>query len=386
MRERHLHYRFSGIFFFMYFGLGSLLPLLSVYYESIGFNGLEIGALSSLRSVMAVIAPPLWGMLSDHGGRHKYFFSVTLIMSMLVGIIMPFTQSFLIFALIFAVFNLFQVGINPMGDSLTLYTPIPFGKIRKFGAYGFAIASLFTAYMADLFSIYAIFVFFVLASGLAFLLVRPLDISTQKTSHQLFPELKLLIKDKGFLVFLLYTLLIGSAVVNQNTFFGLLFRSYGANNTLIGLAFFLFAISEAPFIQLAGKMIRRFGLFNVLLFTTALSILRWSIYAFVPSIALILILFFLQGLTFGVFFAAAVHFIKVTVSPKIRSTAITLYSSMSLGIGGVIGSFIGGYLYDSFNIQAVYIFLSLTAFLALLVLIVMKWGIYGNHLDDRHSD
>lgn len=386
MRERHLHYRFSSIFFFMYFGLGSLLPLLSVYYEHIGFSGLQIGALSSIRSVMAAIAPPLWGMLSDHGGRHKYFFSLTLLMSVAIGIIMPFTQSFILFAFIFALFNLFQVGINPMGDSLTLYTPIPFGKIRKFGAYGFAIASLFTAYMADIFNIYAIFVCFALASGVAFLLVRPLDITTHKTSHHLFPELKLLIKNKGFLVFLFYVLLIGIALVNQNTFFSLLFRSYGASNTLVGLGFFLFAISEAPFIQLAGKMIRRFGLFNILIFTTALSILRWGIYAFVPSIPLILLLFFLQGLTFGVFFAAAIHFIKVTVNPQIRSTAITLYSSMSLGVGGVIGSFIGGYLYDQFNIQTVYIFLTATALLALIVLVFMKWGIYGNSLDHHPTE
>jgi MFS family permease len=61
-----------GSQYFLYFGvLGIFLPYFNLYCYHLGFSGLQIGVLSSLRSAALVVFPLIWGILADRLNLRK---------------------------------------------------------------------------------------------------------------------------------------------------------------------------------------------------------------------------------------------------------------------------------------------------------------------------
>lgn len=365
-------FHLNSLFFLGYLGIGSLLPLLSVYLEDIGFTGVQIGSIYSVRSVITIFIPPIWGLLSDRFHNHKQLLLLSYVLSLGATFLLPLADSFIHFVFAYAFFSLFQSASAPLSDSIALHSTIPFGSIRKWGSYGFGIAALVTGYAAKVFDISFIFVAFGISTIAAIGAAYRVKVQVEPSKHNIKEEIPLLFKDKKFLVFLLYCFLVGGTLICHNTFFGIYYKILGGNVAWIGLAFFLFVISEVPFISVTSRLIDRFGIFNVMIFSAAAGAFRWFFYYSMPSIFFILLLFPLQGLFFGTFITATAEYIKRTVNPSIRATAITTYAAVFLGIGGVFGNYIGGYIYDYINIQSVYGFFGLTCLVGLFVMLYLK--------------
>ncbi|HPA15188.1 MAG TPA: MFS transporter, partial [Desulfobacterales bacterium] len=52
--------------YFLYFGvLGIFIPYFNLYCYHLGFNGFQIGILSSIRSFALVLFPLFWGIMAD---------------------------------------------------------------------------------------------------------------------------------------------------------------------------------------------------------------------------------------------------------------------------------------------------------------------------------
>lgn len=297
---------------------------------------------------------------------------LSFVLSLGATFLLPLADSFIHFVFAYAFFSLFQTASAPLSDGIALQSEIPFGNIRKWGSYGFGIAALTTGYAARVFDISFIFVAFGISTIAAIAATSRLEIQVEPSRHSVKEELPLLFKDKKFLVFLLYCFLVGGTLICHNTFFGIYYKVLGGNVAWIGLAFFLFVISEVPFISLTSRLIDKFGIFNILIFSAAAGAFRWFFYYSMPSVFLILLLFPLQGIFFGTFITATAEYIKTTVNPSIRSTAITTYAAVFLGIGGVFGNYVGGYIYDYINIQSVYGFFGLACLAGLAVMVYLK--------------
>lgn len=365
-----------GLFFFSYFGLGAMLPLLSLYLKDQGFSGVEIGSLSSIRALAAIFAPPVWGLLSDRYNIHKRLLIIAILVTLTITIGLPFATSVIGFALIYGLFNIFQIAINPLSDSIAIHSPIPFGSIRKWGAYGFAFAAAIAGILTTFLDLTIIFPLFSLSLLICLFFATKLKFQIESihppSKRHFYRDLKILLRNRQFLIFLLFTVLTGNTLIAHSTFYGPLFEEVGGTKFFLGIAFFLFAISEAPFMQVTQRFIQKFGIHNVLLFSTLSGAIRWFFYALGPSPIIMLILFPLQGLFFGTFLASGAEYIKMTVQPSVRSTAITIYSAVFIGVGAALSNLIGGYIYEYINIFAVYTFLGTLCLLGLLTLLSLK--------------
>lgn len=378
-----LYYQLTGLFFFTYFGLGALLPLLTLYLQEKGFSGIEIGSISSIRSIAAIFVPPLWGFLSDRFNLHKRLLMIAIVCTLLVTLGMPLVDTVLTFSIIYALFNAFQCAVNPLSDSIAIHSPIPFGSIRKWGAYGYAIAAALGGILTNFFDLVVIFPLFSISLFISFIFAAKLkfDINKNPLSQALTmsdqhptaqDDLKILLKNKQFLMFLLYVFLVGNTLITNNTFYGPLFKEVGGTTFYLGIAFFLFAISEAPFMQLTTGLIKRLGIYKVLTFSTSIAILRWFFYSLGPAPIVMIVLFPLQGLFFGTFIASTAEYIKMTVRPSVRSTAIAIYSAVFIGAGAAFSNLVGGFILEYINVFAVYTFLGGLCVLGLIVLGFLK--------------
>lgn len=372
MKSNHSYIKFSGEYFFMYFALGSFLPLLSIYFESIGLTGTQIGFITSTGSFVTIFAPPFWGIVSDKSMKHKTVLASLMAVCMVMFLLVPTTSVFTFILIIFVIFNIGSSALNPLMDGLTLHSPISFGKIRQWGAIGYATAAFLIAKLAAATDLSLIFYVYVISMGIAmaFLLSIKIDLSHHDSLH--LRDVKTLLKNKTFLVFLLYVLLIAGTLGGHNVFFSLLFQEVGGSPDMVGFAFLLFAAVEAPFMLMMPFFIKKYGILSLMLAAPLLGAVRWALHAVLPSPWMHLAIFFLQGIFYAPFLIGVAEYVRSRIAQHLTTTAITVYSAIGFGIGGIIANMTSGLLYDHINAKAIYLFytaLCIASFLVVLVLV-----------------
>jgi PPP family 3-phenylpropionic acid transporter len=116
------------------------------------------------------------------------------------------------------------------------------------------------------------------------------------------------------------------------------------------------------------RIIPVLGVRVLLLITLALTALRWLLIGFFPDNTSIL--FFAQlfhAFSFGVFHAVGILLVHQFFTGKHQGRGQALYSSLSFGAGGALGSLIAGYLWAGFGPAQMYIAAAAVAVVAVIV-------------------
>jgi PPP family 3-phenylpropionic acid transporter len=348
--------------------MGAFLPLLSQYLKHIGFSGVQIGTSMSLGTLIAIISQPLWGLLNDKTQKTKEILSLMLLTISVMLLFFPAIRSFYVFAAAFGLFQFFLCGIGPINDSIVLKSNFEYGSIRQWGAIGFAVAVFVSGILVDHIGIYVIFIVAMLAFVASMLFLRSIHVEKSSTSKIKLSEVRDLLKNKNYTIFLLGAFFIGGTMNANNTYFALLYRSLGGTMTGVGFAFLLFASSEAPFMKHSSKIINKIGIEKMISFSALIFCLRWLWYSTSPAPKLMIIFFFLQGMSIGIFIAGAAQYIKQHTSISQRTTALAFYGSFSMGIGSMFCVFISGLIIDYFGIDKVYSFYFIWSTIGLSIL------------------
>ncbi|SES87170.1 MFS transporter, PPP family, 3-phenylpropionic acid transporter [Natronincola peptidivorans] len=372
-----MYYSLSILYSLIYFALGAMYPLLARYLEEIGLSGTEIGIITATGAVVLILAQPIWGLICDRTQKTKLVLGATILAAAIASIMLSFFQHFVILLLGFAILHLFQGANPPIVDSIvlnhTVKTKYSFGSIRQWGAVGFAVAVFISGIISERFGLKSIFYLYALAYMMALLLIKPLPGNKSNIKVGFRKGLVELVKTPQYTLIVVCALLVSGPINGNNIYFALLFKYLGGGLSGIGLAFLLFAGSEAPMMKVSGTIIKKLGLVNTLLAATMISVLRWFWYSTGPSHQHILYLFLLQGLSVGLFIVAAAQYVRENSSEELRITALTLYTSLGMGVGTIICNLLGGIIIDRFSVLATYRFFAFSSLLGIVPLLVIKY-------------
>jgi PPP family 3-phenylpropionic acid transporter len=109
-------------------------------------------------------------------------------------------------------------------------------------------------------------------------------------------------------------------------------------------------IAEVGVFLLMYRLVSKFGLRNLLLISLLLAVVRWLLIGLFPEhLGVMLLAQCLHAATFGVYHAAAIQLIHTYFKGRHQGKGQALYSSLSFGAGGAIGSLYSGYVYDYFG-------------------------------------
>jgi PPP family 3-phenylpropionic acid transporter len=372
MKSSHNYIKFSGQYFFNYFALGALLPLLSIYLIKIGLSGIQIGIISSMGAFIAIFSPPFWGIVSDKTRRHKPILMGLMVVAAMSVLIIPLSENYYMLLPIFGVYYLASSTINPLIDGITIQSNLPFGKVRLWGSVGFAVAALLVGKLAEMTELSIIFYAYVVAIICSIAILLTIQVNFKDNKSLMIKDVKKLMSNKLFIVFLIYLFLVCGTLMGHNIFFGLLFEELGGDATLIGLAFMLFALSEAPIMQITPYFIRKYGVVNMMTIAPMIGAFRWLLHAIIPSPTVLLALFFLQGLFYAPFLLGVTEFIQTRIPNHLKSTSMTIYSAVGFGMGGVVVNFISGILYDYVSAKAIYGFYAILCALSIGVVLYLR--------------
>jgi MFS transporter, PPP family, 3-phenylpropionic acid transporter len=364
-------YSLQGFYLFVFFGIGSLFPLLSVYLTEIEkLNGYQIGIILSLGPVVMIFFQPFWGMIADMKNLHNRLLTVTTLITGVSALGYLFFEGFFLFILVAIVLAIFQSAIIPLSDSISLkYTSsagVNYGNVRLFGSLGFGVAVFLMGKLSE-WNPQVIFYTFFLTLLIAGAISLKMPREAAGKPNGLLSGIKDLMGMKRFLVFLAITFMIFGPNLANNFYFSLFVEDRGGTYTGIGIAFLIAVLSEIPFMRAAGSWIHKLGLLQVALIAALVSLIRWLFYFTEPELSLIYASAVIQGFSLGLFIPAGLQYIREITPKHITATAVTIYSAVGNGLGNWFFTFVGGIIFEEFNVYGVYLFFAVLTLVGVLL-------------------
>ena len=121
----------------------SLIPFFVIFYQSLGFNGTQIGLLTGIPPLITLICAPLGTGLADSTRRHKLIMGIGLLAAVIMAILLPAFKSFAIIFIIVALYNILMAPVGSLADSATMTMlgdeKEMYGRIRLGGTIGWGI-------------------------------------------------------------------------------------------------------------------------------------------------------------------------------------------------------------------------------------------------------
>jgi MFS transporter, PPP family, 3-phenylpropionic acid transporter len=364
-----------------------ILSFLPLYLAYKGLNGTEIGWVLAIGPLASIFAQPFWGYMSD-----KYKSVKKSLLYCVIGLLIFSTLFFQMNGLIpimfmGALFYFFTSPIGGLGDSLAQRRAndigISFGTIRTWGSIGFAISSLIIGKILSTYGVQHMIWPYLFFGFIALLVVLRLkDVKVESAPVKL-TDVGILMKNKSFLFFLMAIVFLSVAHRTNDSFIGLYISELGGSEALVGLGWFVGVASEALIFAFAGFWFRKFHPLFFVMIAGILYSIRWFIYGLADDPMFVIGLQFLHGLTFGIFYLAALDYVTRLIPKLLQSTGHLVYYAVFFGISGIIGSLGGGAIMDHFGGGTLYYILGFISLIGTICIFIYHVAFSGRRAIQR---
>jgi PPP family 3-phenylpropionic acid transporter len=371
--------RIIGTQYFIYFGvLGMFLPYFNLYCYHLGFSGFQIGVLSALRSLVMVISPLFWGILSDRLGMRRPIYIICNFASATIWVFYLFTANYWGMLAITLFYGIFYAPIISFLEAFTMDVLTgekkSYGKLRVWGSLSFIITVIVLGKAIDLTSATIILPLILIGSSL--LAVLSLKIphirSEKKTS---FSHATDALKSRHVIVFLFCAFLMLVSHGAYYGFFSIHLENLGYDGFFIGMTWALASTSEILVMVRSDRLFKRFSLERVLLFSFGIAAIRWLLLFFVAAPALILLTQIMHAVTYGTFHMASILYIDRLTTAENKTLGQAVNNALTYGLGLMVGFFLNGWLYGLIGSHPLFLISSAIALTGGIIFgAYNKWG------------
>ncbi|QSX35433.1 MFS transporter [Shewanella avicenniae] len=362
----------SGCYFFYFAILGALIPYLGLFFEHRGYNAAEIGFLMAIFMGTRIIAPNLWAMVADRNGLRAELVKLGSFTAAIGYLSFFYDGGFWYLVASLTFYTFFWNAILAQVEVLTLDTlganAHRYGAIRSYGSVGYIIWVVITGWLVSQWGAeMVLWVGLALFSGL-FVCSMPLP-SSRQTNQDASAAVKSPLKfNRAIVLFLLSALLLQAGVGPFYGFFVLYLKKVGYSETMAGVFVAMGAVAEIFMFMLVPRLLKQFNLKLLLMFSMAMTAIRWCLVATMPDYLPALISSqILHAFTFGLVHAASIQFVHRNFSKEHASKGQALYASMSFGLGGALGNWISGHIWgDGSGAAYVWLFSALCSIAAMV--------------------
>jgi MFS transporter, PPP family, 3-phenylpropionic acid transporter len=347
-----------GTSYWWYFAaLGCFLPYIALYYQRLGFSGLEIGLLTTIGPLAVALCAPLWGAIADTFGVHRVILRGGLVGAGILALMLIQARSFWPILLLSLAFGASTASIPALLDSYSVKIgaqhKVSYGQLRLWGSLGYSLATWLIGWWMGGTVSHAFLIAYAVAVFLACGATLGLPQLAVRSGRPLRQGITTIITQRSMNVLLVTLFLAAISTGIVFNYFGIYVAALGGGAQLVGTATALGAISELPVLFFGAVLLNRYGSLRMLIFALGLYCVRFSLSLVVPSAAWLLPVQLLHGLTFGMHLMASVTLAYELAGPDHGATAQGLISAVSYGFGAIIGALIGGALLDRFGITTV---------------------------------
>lgn len=366
------YWRLSGFYLFYFASLGALIPYWSLYLKDLNYSARDIGVMMGLVMATRIISPNVWGWIADHTGRSMLIVRIGCLLAAIsfAGVFVDDGYWWLV--LVMVVFSFFWNAALPQFEATTFshlgHHSHRYSGIRLWGSIGFivtvaALGPLLEVQGAAILPTVILLLF--VGIWLSSLTVPERAVGHLHLEHE--PLLKVLLKPE-VAALLLVCFLMQASHGPYYTFYTIYMEDHGYSRSVIGQLWALGVIAEVGIFLLMHRWVLRFGLRTLLLASLVLTVIRWVLIGlFVESVAIMVFAQTLHAASFGVYHASAIQLVHRYFTGRHQGRGQALYSSVSFGAGGAVGSLLSGLGWDVIGAGNVYLGAGVFALLATVI-------------------
>ncbi|MAW49281.1 MAG: MFS transporter [Gammaproteobacteria bacterium] len=372
----------SSFYFFYFSALGAFLPFWPLYLNYKSFTPYEIGVITGTMIGTKIIAPNVWGWIADKTGlRHR----VIQLGALSCFIIFTFASSMESFSGMVALIFLFSffwnaslpqfeaVTMTSLGSSYNNYS-----QIRLWGSLGFILSVFSLSFLTQNYGIEVVptcILSFLFLTFITTLFVKNTNANQKKHNNSL---LSIALKP-AVIGILLSCFLMQVSHGPFYAFFAIYLTENSYSTNSIGFIWSLGVIAEILIFIKISSWIPKYGLQNLFIVSFLFASSRWLLISFFPeSVIIVTLATLFHAITYGMYHAVSISLIHEYFTEELQGRGQALYSSISFGLGGSIGSIYSGYFWESLGGSTVYLYASLFAFLGLIVSLILVKSKYRN--------
>ena len=346
--------RLSFSYFFYFALLGLISPYLSIFLDGQGFNSRQVGEILAIITVTKIFGPSLWAILADKTARPLFIIKLGAFLALLSFGLLYWVTLYWPITFCLALFTLFWTAILPQLEVHTLHSLKQnskiYARVRLWGSLGFSVFAIVAGEAISELG-YQTFtslgVIILIGLFISTLLLAPIKPVKRKeiSSRDSKPIFAALIERK-FICFFIAGLLLQISFGPYYGFFALFLRDYQYSGLAIGLFISLGVLAEIVAFIYMGTLIKRFSLNYLLVFSLAITALRWFLMPVVAdSILLLGINQIGHAASFAIYHSASMKFISSHFTKNQQSRGQAIYLGGVYGVGGAIGAYLTGILW-----------------------------------------
>ena len=370
------YWRLSGFYLFYFASLGALLPFWGLYLQDRGFTPADIGELMAVIMFTKLIAPNVWGWIADHSGRRMPIVRLASLLSILCFTGIFYVHGFWLLALVMMLFSFFWNASLPQLEAVTmshLRERIQhYSRIRLWGSIGFIVTVTLLGHLLDRWGVDQVPRAVLLLYAGIFLVSLMVPEKSAAMPAQRQDSILRVLRRSDVVAFFLVAFLMQASHSAYYNFYSIYMESLGYAGGTIGQLWALGVIAEVMMFLVMHRLLQQWGARRVLVVSLAIAVVRWMLVGMAPdNLPLVLLAQVMHAATFGTFHAAAIHLVHHYFVGRHQGRGQALYSSISFGAGGAVGSLISGYAWTAIGPAATY---GVSACYALLaVFIAWRW-------------
>jgi PPP family 3-phenylpropionic acid transporter len=357
--------RFAALSFSYFATIGLFNPYAPLWFQSLGYSTLVIGAIASLQSWTRVLGPYAWGWFGDHGGRRVELLRIAAAGSVLAAAGLLGVREAVPVAVVTALLFAANGGIIPLYEATLAHLlstgggfvdAARYGRVRLWGSVGFIAAVTAGGALLERFGIAAFPVFVLAVNGLMLAAALRLPATRDDAVHdEPAPAVLPLLRRPEVAWFfgsIFFTVL---AHTSLYAFFSLYLVSLGYGKPVVGALWAVAIAAEIAFFWMQGRLSAWLAPPRWLQVVALVTTLRFVAVAGAGHSPLVLVLAqALHAVTFAGHHTACIMLVQRFFPGRLRGRGQALYSVLGYGLPGVLGGVGGGWLISRLDFAAVF--------------------------------
>lgn len=375
---------------------GAYTPFFGAWLAWKGLDPISIGALLASAMLLRMVVTPITGMIADaRNDRRSMMLVLCLVMAAGYGaLIFVSAPKWIILAAVCA--NIASGAITPLLESASVRLAdrykFDYGHVRLWASSLFVAGNIFSGIAKRIFGFVMLAPWLTVSVTLNFiavwLLPKPRDDRAQGDFPSRFrvtlAETRELLRSHVFLIFLAAASLDQGSHAFYYAYGGLHWTRLGYSGPLIGILWPLGVFAEIALMSFSLRVFRAVGATRLLFLGGIGCVLRWTILAFDPPLAFVVVAQILHGATFALAHLGAMYFILKAVPPRLTATAQSLYAVFSAGMVMGLATLASGPLYEAFGGRT-YLLMSAMGLGAALFALLLGTRWHGGRIT-QHGD
>jgi MFS transporter, PPP family, 3-phenylpropionic acid transporter len=340
------YWRLSSFYWIYYAILGAMVPFWARYFTLKGFTIVEIGSILAAVSAARVIGPNTWAWIADKSEARIFLYRAATVIGAFCFGGMVLAETYWLMLLSVFSFAFCWGAVMPQFETITMAhltgNESKYTLTRLWGSIGYICLSISMGTMIDYyaktgFSV-LLLTLFVIAIGISFSIPVSSNLENKPAANL---KLSQLFFKPAVVYFFCAGLLMQMSHAPFYTYFDMYLTANGYSGTDSGVYISIGVVAEIIAFLFMPKLIKRYGIKNLLLFCAFCGILRWILTAvYVENPMILLFAQVLHGATFGIAHAASIYWITQIFTGAFKSRGQALYTSLTYGLGGVIGNLV----------------------------------------------